>query len=123
MGLSTAIEGNDFLRGDFDSSEVILKSILQVKSVRDLGMNAEEMPDHPSDFMSKGIRFDENFLGFEPVNDWGGINFFELDAFDRFRTAENATDCHRLALSWLDGGGMNKEVSLEPIFRGWEIIV
>ncbi len=123
MGLSTAIEGNGFLQGDFDSPEVILKGILQVKSMSDLGMDVEEMPNHPSDFMFEGIRFNEYFMGSEPVNDWGGINFVRLDAFNCLQTAKNATNHHCLVLSWLGRGGVYEEISLELIFRGWEIIM
>jgi len=85
MGLITAVEGNDFLQGDFDLSEVILKGTnLQVKSMCDPGMDAEKMPSHPSDFVSKGIHFNEDFMGLEPTNHWRRLNFVKLDSFDCF---------------------------------------
>jgi len=73
--------------------------------------------------MSEGISFNEDFMGLEPINHRRRLNFVELDSFDRFRTAKNATDRHTSALNWLGGGRMYKEVSLEILLGGWEIIV
>jgi len=114
MGLITAVEGNDFLQGDFDLSEVILKGTnLQVKSMCDPGMDAEKNPNHPSDFVSKGIHFNEDFMGLEPTNHWRRLNFVKLDSFDCFRAAKDATNCHSSSLNWVGGGGMYKDFTLK----------
>jgi len=82
--------------------EFCVQDVYQYHLVSDLGMGTEKVTHHPSDVMSQSIRFDADLIGFQPIDNRGGINFLNLILPMVLNCGEHSQPLHfDMLLVWL----------------------